>query len=138
MAVRTVRVGPDSIHETLDGRQIPVVSAQRRMEAIARADAVCDFAGGTFGVLYGRTPTGIDGEMATTELLIHWRDRGDAKEQYEETVRFEDSSGVALFGDGSEPPQDDVFARVPAADDGVQIEYVAGPEANGVAEPAAV
>jgi len=99
MAVRTVRVGPDEALQTRSGEQIAVVSRSRQIQAIADFVTLCDVAGGTFGVLYGRTSTGLPGEMATTELLIHWRDRGDAKEQHEETIRFEEQSGVSLFSE---------------------------------------
>lgn len=103
MAQRTVRVTPDEVRQTLDGTQIACVSRRRQIEAVADFVTLCDVAGGAFSVLYGRTSTGVQGEMATTELLLHWRDRGDAKEQYEETVAFEDTGG-ALFPDREPAP----------------------------------
>lgn len=118
MAVRTVRVGPDEVFTTRSGEEILVVSARRRVEAAARMDTVVDICGGAYSVLYGRRSTGIEGEMVTTELLMHWRDRGDAKEQYEEAVSFEDSSGVALFSDEEPIPGG------PQGDEGTEIEYV--------------
>lgn len=116
MAQRTVRVTPDEVRETLNGTQIPCVSRRRQIEAVADFVTLCDVAGGAFSVLPARTTTGVEGEMWTTELLMHWRDRGDAKEQYEESVSFEPSSGVVLFPD-SDPP-------APEPDEGVEIEYV--------------
>lgn len=135
MAVRTVRVGPDEIFTTRSGEQIGVVSLQRQADAAARFANVVDIVGGSYSCLYGRANTGIEGEMVTTELLFHWRDRSDAKPQYEEGISFEDSSGVALFGD-EQPRQDDEFAR--DDDFGVEVEYVSGPAANGTVEPASV
>lgn len=128
MAVRTVRVGPDSIHETLDGQRIGVLSVQGQIEALARMATVCDVCGGNFEALYGRFRTGREGEMVTTEVILNWRDRADAKAQAEERVRFEDLTGAAIFGDEQSAPDDD-FAR----EDG--IELVA---ANGAVDPSAL
>lgn len=108
MAVRTVRVGPDQIFTTRFGQEIPVVSHERQVWAAARMATVVDICGGAYSVLYGRQNTGIEGEFVTTELLLHWRDRGDARPQHEEAVSFEDSSGVSIFGDGQQPVYDEV------------------------------
>lgn len=97
MAQRTVRVGPDTVMQTRDGRQVGIVSRDRQFAALCDLATVCDVAGGTISVLYGRTSTGVEGEMATTELLLHWRDRTDAKPQYEESVAFE--RGLVLIDD---------------------------------------
>ena len=126
MAVRTVRVGPDQIFTTRFGQEIPVVSHERQVWAAARMATVVDICGGAYSVLYGRQHTGIEGEFVTTELLLHWRDRGDAKAQHEEAVSFEDVNGVSIFGEGEEPVE---------VDPDVDIEYVepdAHIDGNGV------
>jgi hypothetical protein len=126
MAWRAVRVGPDSIYETLDGRRFGVVSRQRQAEKIIDFLTVMDVVGGGFTVLPGRESTGVPGEMVTTELLLKWQDRTDAKPQYEEPVRFEGDTGVGLFGS----TVDDLSPEEP----GVEIEYVDEPHIgdNGV------
>jgi hypothetical protein len=106
MARRSIRVGPDSLLETLDGRQIPVVSREAQYGALADFATMADVAGGTISALYGRVPTGVPGEMATSEVLLTWQDRGDAKPQYEEPVSFEPSEPepvLAVAPDEAEP-----------------------------------
>lgn len=98
MARRSWRVGPDQIIETRRG-QIAIVSRQAQIEAIADAVTCADRLGGTIAVLYGRVPTGIEGEMATSEILVNWQDRTDAKPQYEESVAFEPTEPVELIAD---------------------------------------
>jgi len=117
MAVRTVRVGPDSLLQARNGEQIAVVSRNAQIQAIADFVTVCDVCGGTFNVLFGRVPTGLPGEMATNEMMINWMDRGDAKSQYEETVHFEPQGGVVIGVDEEvetvpEPLAEDVPAAV--------------------------
>ncbi len=85
--------------QTLMGSEIPSVSRQAQMDAIADAVVMADRAGGTIAVLYGRAPTGLDGEMTTTELLVTWQDRGDARAQREEAISFEPSEPVDLVSE---------------------------------------
>lgn len=122
MAWRAVRVGPDSVYTTLEGRQFGVVSRQRQAEKIIDFLTVMDVVGGGFTVLPARESTGVDGEMVTTELLLKWQDRSDAKPQYEEPVQFEGDTGVGLFGS--------TVADLPE-DPGVEIEYADEPHIDG-------
>jgi len=89
MAQRTVKVAPDSLVRTLGGQEIAVVSRDRQMQVLCDFAVICDIAGGTISSIYGRTQID-DGEFVTTAMLVHWRDRTDAKPQQEEAVAFEE------------------------------------------------
>lgn len=116
MALRTVRVGPDEIYETLGGQRFGVVSEQRQANALLKAMTVVDFIGGHFTVVPGRAQTGLPGEMVTTELLIKWTGLSERRGQYEEPVSFEES-GSPIFGAGPEPLADDAPPPEPEPDE---------------------
>lgn len=96
MAVRSWRIGPDEVRRTPRG-DIACVSRQAQLDGIADAMTCCDRLGGVIGVIYGRAPSGEDGEMLTTGLIVNWQDRADAKTQREEQVAFEPSGEVVVL-----------------------------------------
>jgi hypothetical protein len=51
--------------------------------AVLDGIVLLDRAGGVMTVLVGRQPTNLPGEMVTTQALVEWRDRTDAREQPE-------------------------------------------------------
>lgn len=102
MARRSWRVGPDEILETPTGRRIAVLSRDAQFAAVADALVMTDRSGGTITVLPGRESTGVLGEMVTTEILVTWQDRADAKPQREETIAFEPSDPVHVWEPDSE------------------------------------
>lgn len=127
MAHRAVRVGPDTMYRTLDGREFGVVSEQAQAQALLKAMNVVDFIGGGFSVLPGRAQTGLPGEMVTTELLIKWMGLTEHRPQYEEPVSFEEVTGVGVFGDKPTavdlPPDDETteYERVDEPQDAVPV-----------------
>lgn len=141
MARRSWRTGPDQVRETLDGRHIAVVSRQAQIESVADALVMADRAGGTVAVLFGRAATGLEGEMVTTELLVTWQDRGDAKPQYEEPVAFEPQEGVPLLHDPEHGPEEALSYDQAAAvglvadPDDVEAQMEAEGRLDGIAEP---
>lgn len=125
MAQRAIRVGPDSIYRTLDGRKFGVVSKQAQAQALIEAMNVVDFIGGGFSVLPGRAQTGLPGEMVTTELLIKWVGLTEHRRQYEQPVSFEEITGIGVFPEEQPVPPD----NLPSEDDpGVEVEYVDEPQ----------
>lgn len=76
--IRRWQVLPDIEFPTREGL-IPVVSRGAQVEAVLDAMSMVDRAGGGFSVVAGRAPTGMEGEMVTTGLIVEWRSRTDAK-----------------------------------------------------------
>jgi hypothetical protein len=108
VARRSWRVGPDEVLELGDGSQIGVVSRQSQINALAEGAVMCDRAGGVLTVLYGRHPTPLPGEFVTTELIVTWQDRAQAKPQPEEPVVLTDSSQLVHR---DEPPDEEPEAE---------------------------
>lgn len=116
MSIRTFRVGPDQVTTLLNGTKIATVSRQAQIDGLSDAMVCCDRLGGTISVLYGRARTGLPGEMATTELLVTWADRTDARPQQEEPVAFEPHGDLRIV-ELPEGPADEIIDGEPAVDE---------------------
>jgi hypothetical protein len=81
--VRTRRVQPDEVIATADGGEMYRVSREALMEAVADFVVLQDVAGGVFSCVVVRNPTGVPNEMVTTDAVLEWRDRTNAKPQPE-------------------------------------------------------
>lgn len=97
MAKRTFRLGPDTQSYTLSGQAVPTLSREKLFEGVKDALIMADRAGGVVTVMLGRAESGLEGEMFTSEAIVNWMDRTDARPQREEPVAFEPSHPLRLL-----------------------------------------
>lgn len=84
MSIRRWQVHPDREQQLRDGRVVQYVSREALVDAMLDGATMVDRAGGVLTVLVGREPTDLDGEMLTTQVVVEWKDRTNAKEQPEQ------------------------------------------------------
>lgn len=109
MAIRTIRIHPDQIIETLGGEQIECVSRERLIEAAVDLAITINLTGGTGTIVTTRRATGVPDEMVTAAAMVQWKDRTDAKPQPEQTLEAAPAPAQpgGHFEDGMFVPDDE-------------------------------
>jgi hypothetical protein len=137
---RSFLVEPDTLAKLEDGSVVPAISQGALVKALYDLAILIDRGGGHGSIATMRKRTPIENVSATTEAIIQWRDRADARPQPERpepapAALDASTNGIANPQNGS--ASDGQAATAHADLQGELEEPVGEPEDNGAPMPPA-